>query len=170
MNSDDRYTSLFQYYCSLELAKQAPSDLPSDLWRLVYEQVRAESSFNPNAGSAVGAVGLLQLMPETAIQIGVSDRRNPEQNLRGGISYLISYCWYPFKKEKGIDRLKFAIGAYNSGIGNIVKAQNLANARGLDSSLWDSIVKTLAEVTGEHARETIDYVARIFQGYDRGRE
>ena len=55
---------------------------------LVHAVVRAESGFNPRAVSSAGARGLMQLMPETALEVGVRDVFHPQDNLDGGVSYL----------------------------------------------------------------------------------
>ena len=76
--------------------------------RLVQAVVQVESGYNRNARSNKGAIGLMQLMPGTASDLSVSDPWDPEQNLRGGTSYL----------RKMIDRfggLELALAAYNAG-------------------------------------------------------
>ena len=74
--------------------------------------VRNESNYNPEALSGVGAIGLTQLMPGTAAELGV-DPHDPEDNLRGGATYL----------RRMIDRYKGntekAVAAYNFGPGNV---------------------------------------------------
>lgn len=56
--------------------------------KLVTAVARSESGFDPNALSPAGAVGVMQLMPETAESLGVRDIRNPRENIEGGVKYL----------------------------------------------------------------------------------
>ena len=80
--------------------------LESDLLRAV---VQTESNFDPNAVSKKGAAGLMQLMPETARRMGVSDPFHPEENLEAGARYLKRLI----AKYNG--RLPLALAAYNAG-------------------------------------------------------
>ena len=80
-------------------------NIPADLFLKLIE---VESNFNPNAVSAKGAVGLCQLMPETAKKLGIENPYDIEQNLEGGAKYLSML----FKKYKD---WKLAIAAYNAG-------------------------------------------------------
>ena len=80
---------------------------------LFMKLVQAESAFNPQARSPVGAIGLAQLMPATAAELGV-DPNDPEQNLRGGARYL----------KQQMDTFgspELALAAYNAGPGNVRK-------------------------------------------------
>jgi len=77
--------------------------------RLVLAVIAAESAFDKSAVSPKGAQGLMQLMPETASRFGVKDAFDPEQNLRGGMSYL---AWL---LEQFPGRLDHAVAAYNAG-------------------------------------------------------
>lgn len=76
--------------------------------RLVQAVMQVESGFNPTALSNKGAMGLMQLMPQTAQILQVSDPWDPEQNVRGGVKYL----------KQMLDRfrdLELALAAYNAG-------------------------------------------------------
>lgn len=80
---------------------------------LVKSIVAAESAFNANAVSSKGALGLMQLMPETAEQYGI-DPLVPEQNIDAGTRYLHSLIEKYAKHRNGLKR---AIAAYNAGPG-----------------------------------------------------
>ncbi|MEO6226950.1 MAG: lytic transglycosylase domain-containing protein [Thermomonas sp.] len=77
--------------------------------------IHAESAFNPNALSRVGAQGLMQLMPATARRFGVSDSFNAGQNISGGVKYL---AWL-LKRFNG--NLSLAAAGYNAGEGAVDK-------------------------------------------------
>lgn len=77
--------------------------------------IAAESAFNPKAVSSKGAVGLMQLMPQTAQELG-ADPQVPEQNIEAGATYL-SRLMYRYRNYR--DQLKRTIAAYNAGPGNV---------------------------------------------------
>ena len=76
---------------------------------LLASVVRAESGGNPKAVSRAGAKGLMQLMPATASGLGVNDSYKPDQNVRGGTTYLDSLL------VRYHDNLALALAAYNAG-------------------------------------------------------
>lgn len=79
---------------------------------LVKAMVKAESGFKPKAVSPKGAMGLMQLMPETAEGLGVKDPFDPEENVTGGVKFLKGLL----KEFKDPEK---AIAAYNAGPGAV---------------------------------------------------
>ena len=100
-------------------AKLTPADLGEMLARagkvhnidvdLLASVVKAESGGNPRAVSSAGAQGLMQLMPGTASDLGVNDSFAPDQNVRGGSTYLDALL------TRYNDNLALALAAYNAG-------------------------------------------------------
>jgi len=82
---------------------------------LLHAVIAAESGYDVNAVSGKGAMGLMQLMPETAKRYGATDPFNPDQNIRAGAQYLNSLLLL-FGND-----LHLALAAYNSGAGNVAK-------------------------------------------------
>lgn len=79
--------------------------------------VSTESNYDPKARSRAGAMGLAQLMPDTAAGLGVTDPFDPAQNLKGGAQYLAQLL-----QQFGDARL--ALAAYNAGPSRVIKAGN----------------------------------------------
>ena len=103
-----KYSSTIDYYAGRY-------GLPKSLLHAV---IRAESAYDPNAISRAGAVGLMQLMPETARRYGVSNRRNPSSNVNGGSRYLRDLL------NMFNNNLVLALAAYNAGEGAVKRHGN----------------------------------------------
>ena len=82
---------------------------------LIHAVISVESGYNPSARSSAGAVGLMQLMPETAKRYGVKDRLDPAQNIHGGARYLRD-----LKLMFG-NNLPLVLAAYNAGEQAVMK-------------------------------------------------
>lgn len=76
--------------------------------KLLHALVLTESAYRPDARSPVGAGGLTQLMPATALELGVKDRFDPLENLMGGADYLA-------RQILRFGDLRLALAAYNAG-------------------------------------------------------
>jgi soluble lytic murein transglycosylase-like protein len=103
---------------------------------LIRAVIAAESGYNPSATSRKGAQGLMQLMPNTAQQLGVHDAYNAKENLEAGVRYLRALL------DKYNGDLDKALAAYNAGEGAVERAGGVPNIR-----------------------ETRDYVRRITDRY-----
>lgn len=84
--------------------------------QLLLAVAKTESSFQPNAVSASGAVGVMQLMPKTAASLGVTDAYDAYQNIMGGAKYLSQLL----SRYNG--DVSLALAAYNAGSRNVAKA------------------------------------------------
>ena len=93
-------------YAELVSAAAAANQLPEALLHAV---IQTESAYNSSARSAKGAVGLMQLMPETARELGVSDAYDPQANIQGGARYLKRLMTL-FDND-----ISLAVAAYNAG-------------------------------------------------------
>lgn len=110
--------------------------------RLVDALVRAESGYNPQAVSKKGAMGLMQLMPQTARRLNVEDPFDPEQNVRGGVrefSRLIT-------RYSG--NLSLALAAYNAGEGAVTRYRGIPPY----SETRNYVVKIMESYTGRPYR------------------
>jgi membrane-bound lytic murein transglycosylase MltF len=124
-----------------------------------------ESQLNQNAKSAVGAIGVMQLMPTTGEQMKVGDVHVTEPNIHAGAKYmdmLMSQYFQDAKFSEG-NRPLFAFASYNCGPGNVAKARKEAEKRGLDPDKWFNNVEiVVAEKIGT---ETTTYVRNIYKYY-----
>jgi soluble lytic murein transglycosylase-like protein len=103
---------------------------------LIKAMIRAESGFNPFAVSRKGAKGLMQLMPETASRMNVSNILNPRENIEGGVRYF-KYLLSLFDND-----IRLSLAAYNAG---------------------ENLVGELRSIPPY--RETVDYIRKVLSYY-----
>ena len=123
-----------------DIIKENATELGWD-WRFLSSQVYQESRFDPTAQSWAGATGLIQLMPATAKEVGVSNNYNPEQNIRGGVKYLDRMRDNFETVEDSIQKVKFTLAAFNCGAGHVYDAMRLAEKNGKNPNIWDENVE-----------------------------
>ena len=132
-------------------------------WRLIAAVIYQESHFNPNARSYTGVRGLMQLTQDTADEVGVENRVDPEQSIVGGLKYLDD-LYNRFTNISGYDRMLFTLAAYNVGYGHVRDAQGIAAKKGLDPKKWVSLKQALPLLRYPK------YYRRTKYGYARGTE
>ncbi len=118
--------------------------------RLVCALIVQESGFNEKAVSSVGALGLTQLMPTTAEELGVEDPFDAEQNIAGAARYLHT-LYHAFPESPDEDRDRLVLASYNGGLGRVRDAQALVRRRdSADPSLWAPVSIALSQLTQQH--------------------
>lgn len=133
-------------------------------WRLLAAIARKESRFNPEAVGPNGARGMMQVLPETALGMGVNiwDLTDPAQGVDVGARYVrrLLDVWLD---EPGLDeetRLRFAVAAYHVGPGRLRRLRDEAAAQGLDRNRWHGNVEKM--VSDGVAPGSAAYVDEVF--------
>lgn len=149
-------------------------------WRLLASLVYQESRFDLNANSWTGAEGLMQLMPNTAAELGIENSLDPIDNINAGTTYLKSIYENFEEITDTVQRIKFTMGAYNSGYYHIKDARILSKMNTLDPNIWDGNVnEMLLELSYPknynlpsihhgyvNGIEPYNYVNQIFERYE----
>jgi len=148
------------------LIQQYANELGWD-WRLLTSLVYQESRFEPDASSWANAQGLMQIMPATAEDLGINDRSDPEQNLRGGTKYLFQLYGNFEDIPDSIERIKFTMASFNAGLGHVEDARRLAEKLDLNPNIWeDNVAESILKLSYPVGYN--DEVVRF--GYCRGIE
>jgi membrane-bound lytic murein transglycosylase MltF len=124
-----------------------------------------ESELNQQAKSHVGAIGIMQVMPETGEQMKVGDIRIAEANIHAGAKYmdkLMSEYFADAHFSEG-NRPLFAFAAYNCGPANVAKCRREAEKQGLDPNKWFNNVEIV--VAKRIGTQTTSYVRNIYKYY-----
>jgi membrane-bound lytic murein transglycosylase F len=113
----------------------------------------------------MGAAGIFQIMPNTAKELGIDEMEDPKNSIKGGIKYME---WLVRQFDVQIEfrqRIRFALAAFNVGLGHVKDARRLAKSLGLDPDRWFQNVE-VALLKLQDRR----YYKRAKHGYCRGSE
>jgi membrane-bound lytic murein transglycosylase MltF len=136
-------------------------------WRLLAAQAIQESGLDPNRRSAAGAVGLMQLMPATARQMGFTgDLTDPAGNVDAAARYMehVLAEYFPGLRERDSTQAHLmALAAYNAGPTRLARLRATAESRGFDPDRWSGNVELI--VAREVGQEPVNYVANIVKSY-----
>lgn len=133
-------------------------------WRLLAALSYQESHWNPHAVSPTGVRGLMMLTLNTAEAMGVEDRNDPEQSIRGGARYLRRVIGKIPERIPEPDRTWMALAGYNVGFGHLEDARRITEIRGLDPDRWAHVRDSLPLLTQQRWYKQARF------GYARGWE
>jgi membrane-bound lytic murein transglycosylase MltF len=134
-------------------------------WLLVGAQAYQESQLDHSLRSRAGAVGVMQVKPATARDMGIDDIGPVDRNIEAGVKYLrfMSDRYFNDGAMDPLNRQLFAIASYNAGPAKVAKLRKEAGERGLDPNVWFGNVEVVA--ARRIGRETVDYVSNIYKYY-----
>ncbi len=152
-------------------------------WQLLAAVAFHESRFDSTSVSWAGAAGIMQLMPRTASNFGLSRKNitNPEKNIEAGVQYIKSLNLTYSKIENKQERIKFILASYNSGPAHILDARALAEKYGKNKDIWFGHVEEFLLKKSEpqyyndevvkygrfRGRVTVDYVQKTLATYEK---
>ena len=172
------HINIFDYYNTVVFHKRIKARLPkykkyfiaaakeNDIsWIYLAAQSYQESHWNSKARSYTGVRGIMMLTRTTAKTVGVKNRLNAKENIFGGAKYMAKMIKdVPKDVENKDDRMKFALAAYNVGMGHIHDARVLAKRLHKNPNSWLDIREILPLLTQKKYYRTLKY------GYARGAE
>ena len=146
-------------------------------WRLLAAIGYQESLWQPSVTSKTGVRGLMMLTQRTAEAMGVSNRLDAQQSIKGGAKYFMYMKSQLDDDIEEPDRTWFALAAYNVGSGHLDDARKLAKQEGLNPNKWLDVKKMLPRLSQKqwyrktrygYARggEPVHFVANIRRYYD----
>jgi membrane-bound lytic murein transglycosylase F len=137
-------------------------------WRLLASLIYQESNFKADAENWSGAYGLMQLMPSVMLQFGIDSTTTPEMQIRVGGKY-ISYLdrLIPETVTDSIERAKFVLAAYNTGVGHVLDARRLAEKYNKNPNIWTDNVDFFSK---NKSKPTFYNDPAAYYGYARGEE
>lgn len=133
-------------------------------WRLIAAVAYQESHWNPRATSPTGVRGMMMLTQNTAKMMGVTNRLNAQQSIKGGVKYLTQLIERLPKTIHEDEKIWFALGSYNLGFGHILDARKIVKYNGKDENVWSNVSQVLPLLMKPQYYKNTRY------GYARGSE
>ncbi|MDV6252681.1 membrane-bound lytic murein transglycosylase MltF [Vibrio sp. EA2] len=146
-------------------------------WRLIAALAYQESHWKPKAKSPTGVRGMMMLTLPTAKSVGVTNRLDPEQSIRGGVEYLRRIVARVPETISDHEKIWFALASYNIGYGHMLDARRLTKAQGGDPNAWADVKDRLpllrqkrfysqtryGYARGDEARNYVENIRRYYQ-------
>ncbi|WP_051040843.1 membrane-bound lytic murein transglycosylase MltF [Providencia burhodogranariea] len=175
---DEKYFShveSFDYFDTISFINAINNKLPSYQplfekyataldWKLLAAIAWQESHWDPLATSPTGVRGLMMLTKPTAETMGIADRLDPEESIKGGAAYLEYLMQRLPVSIADDDRIWFALSAYNMGYGHMQDVRKLTELQGGDPDRWLDVKSRLPLLTQPK------YYSQLNYGYARGHE
>ena len=133
-------------------------------WRKLAATSYQESHWNPHARSATGVRGMMMLTQPTAKEIGITNRLDAEESIRGGAAYLNDMINRLPESIPESQRMWFALASYNIGYAHVEDARKLAESMELNPNAWRDLKKVLPLL------QKRKYYQKTRYGYARGSE
>ena len=116
-----------------------------------------ESHWNPDAVSPTGVKGLMMLTRSAATDVGINDRTDINESLKGGVAYFKKMMdKIPIRIEEP-DRTLFTLAAYNVGYGHLEDARILTQRNGKNPDLWQDVSLFLPELNNPAVAQNLKY-------------
>ena len=136
-------------------------------WRAIAAQAYQESRWNNRLRSPRGAIGIMQVLPQTARgrEVNIPNIENLENNIHAGVKYLAYLRDHHFKDPQlgAAAQVNFVLASYNAGPTRIRRLRTQAKTRGLNPNIWfDNVEEMALEYIGQ---ETVQYVSKIHKYY-----
>ncbi|WEM44333.1 lytic transglycosylase F (plasmid) [Photobacterium sp. DA100] len=132
-------------------------------WLIIAAQAYQESGFDQSKRSHAGAIGIMQVLPQTASEpyINIRNIQHIENNIHAGVKYMdfIRENYVDDDETDELNQLYFALASYNAGPNRIKRLRKVAEERGYDPTIWFNNVEVI--VKEEVGMEPITYVGNI---------
>ncbi|EGU37220.1 putative transglycosylase [Vibrio sp. N418] len=146
-------------------------------WRLIAALAYQESHWNPMAKSPTGVRGMMMLTLPTAKSVGVTNRLDPEQSVKGGVEYLRRMVARIPDSIEQHEKIWFALASYNVGYGHVMDARRLTKKQGGNPDQWSDVKERLpllrqakyhrqtryGYARGDEAKNYVENIRRYYQ-------